>query len=235
MSIRNIFNPNTETEQIKVLNNLHLLLDSLDIPQNKQIILAGDINIFLDATLEVEGGSHYLKRKSVAELIKIKEHLDLCDIWRLTNADVKQFTFRQKHASGFIQRRLGYFSILNIVKGVVTHTDFFAALSTDHSRVTISISKNKNRIRGRGFWKLNSLLLSDQNYVTKTKNLIQTFHSNQNFIPNVQLKSVKPKFYSECPVKLFKYEMQKFTFNYSKKLANERKENKAVLENWKIT
>ena len=31
----NIYNANIETEQIKVLNNLHLLLDSLDIHQNK--------------------------------------------------------------------------------------------------------------------------------------------------------------------------------------------------------
>ena len=53
----NIYNANTETEQIKVLNNLHLLLDSLDIHQNKQIILAGDFNLFLDTTLEAEGGS----------------------------------------------------------------------------------------------------------------------------------------------------------------------------------
>ena len=29
------YNANTETEQIKLLNNLHLLLDSLDIHQNK--------------------------------------------------------------------------------------------------------------------------------------------------------------------------------------------------------
>ena len=35
----NIYNANTETEQIKVLNNLHLFLDSLDVHQNKQIIL----------------------------------------------------------------------------------------------------------------------------------------------------------------------------------------------------
>ena len=31
----NIYNANTETEKIKVLNDLHLLLDSLDIHQNK--------------------------------------------------------------------------------------------------------------------------------------------------------------------------------------------------------
>ena len=31
----NIYNVNTETEKIKVLNNFHLLLDILDIHQNK--------------------------------------------------------------------------------------------------------------------------------------------------------------------------------------------------------
>ena len=127
----NIYKANTETEQIKVLNNLHLLLDSLDIHQNKQIILAGDFNLFLDTTLEAEGGSPCLKKKSVAKLIKIKEHFDLCDIWRLRNPDVKQFTFRQKHASGFIQRRLDYLFIPNSLQDVITHADFFAALSAN--------------------------------------------------------------------------------------------------------
>ena len=82
---------------------------------------------------------------------------------------MKQFTFRQKHASGFIQRRLDYFFISNSLQEVITHAHFFAALSTDHSPVTISISKSKNRIHGHVFWKFNSSLLSDQNYVTKTK------------------------------------------------------------------
>ena len=63
-------------------------------------------------------------------------------------------------------------------------------------------------------------MLSDQNYVRKTKNLIQTFHSNKNLILNTQLKW-----------ELLKYEIQKFTINYSKKHAKERKENKTLLEN----
>ena len=167
----NIYNANTETDQIKVLNNLHFLLDSLDIHQNKQIIPAGDFNLFLDTTLEAEGGSPCLLKKSVAKLIKIKEHFDLYDTWRLLNPDTKQFTFRQKHASGFILRRLDYFFLSNSLQDVITHADFFATLSTDHSPVTISISRNKNRIHGHGLWKFNSSLLSDQNYVRKTENL----------------------------------------------------------------
>ena len=70
------------------------------------------------------------------------------------------------------------------------------------------------RIHGHGFQKFNNSLLSDQSYVTKT-NLIQAFHSNQKFIPNAQLKW-----------EILKYEIRKFTINYSKRLAKERKENK---------
>ena len=58
----NIYDANTDTEQIKVLNDLHLLLDRLDIHQNSLVILAADFNIFLDTTLEVEGDSPCLKK-----------------------------------------------------------------------------------------------------------------------------------------------------------------------------
>ena len=82
--------------------NFHLLLNSLDIYQNKQIILAGDFNLFLDATLEFKWSFPFLKKKYVAKLLKIKEHFELCDISRLKDSDGKQFTFRQKHAFDFI-------------------------------------------------------------------------------------------------------------------------------------
>ena len=121
------------------------------------------------------------KNKYVAKLIKIKEHFDLCNISRLKNSDMKKFTFRQKHAFDFIQRKLVYFVISNSLQKVA---DFFATLLTDRSAVTISISKSKNRIHGHDFWKFRSF----QKNVRKTKNLIQTFHSNHNLIPNAQLR-----------------------------------------------
>ena len=39
------------------MNNLYLLVDSLDIHQNKQIILAGYFNLFLDTVLGANGNS----------------------------------------------------------------------------------------------------------------------------------------------------------------------------------
>lgn len=68
----NIFNVNAATGQIYVHLNSHLLLDGLDIYQNKQIILAEEFNLFLDTILESKWSSPCLKKKSVAKLIKIK-------------------------------------------------------------------------------------------------------------------------------------------------------------------
>ena len=58
----------------------------------------------------------------------------------------------------------------------------------------------------------NSTVLCFQTKIVlqKQKNIIQTFHSHQNFIPNAQLKW-----------KLLKYKIQKFTIKYSKKKCKE--------------
>ena len=43
-------------------------------------------------------------------------------------------------------------------------------ISTGHSPVLFSLSKGKDCIKGKGFWKFNSSLTKDQNYVTEIKN-----------------------------------------------------------------
>ena len=82
---RNLYNANTETEQVKILEELQSLLKKLDSSQNKRIIFAGDFNIFFNSKLEAKGGKPLLKRKSITKLAEIKESLDICDIWRIRN------------------------------------------------------------------------------------------------------------------------------------------------------
>ena len=86
-------NSNTETEQVKILEEFHILLKNLDISQNKRIIFAGDLNIFFNSKLEAKGRKPLLKRRSVAKLVEIKEGLDNCDIWRIRNPNTQNFTF----------------------------------------------------------------------------------------------------------------------------------------------
>ena len=95
----NLYNANTETEQVSVLNNLSSLLEKFDVTLEKKVILAGDFNLFLNSKLDAKGGKSAIKKKkkSSAKLIQLKESYDLCDIWRIRNPVTSTFTFRQKH------------------------------------------------------------------------------------------------------------------------------------------
>ena len=167
----NLYNTNTEKEQIEVLSNLFALLKTFDINPNKHIIMTGDFNSKLNAA----GGNPTLKRKSLAKLIELKEAYDLCDIWRVRNTKVKQFTFTQQHSSGFIQRRLDYFFILNGLQEFASIADILAPISTDHSPVLFSLSQGKDNIISKGFWKFSSSLIIDQNYINEIIDLICNF------------------------------------------------------------
>ena len=158
-----------------------------------------------------------LKKKSLAKLIDFKETYD---IWRVRNTRFKRFTFTQKHSSGFIRRRLDYILIWNTLQEFATMTDILTPISTDHSPVLFSLSKEKITIRGTGLWKFNSSLTKDQNYKTEIKKLIRNFSNENEFLLNRQLKW-----------ELLKYEVRKFTIKYTKHVAKEKRQLKTNLEN----
>ena len=139
----NIYNPNTETEQVTTLLDLGRMLKTIKDFSDKNIVLAGDFNFFFDTSLDSYGGKPTLKKKFIATFIKLKEKFDLCDIWRIRNPKTKRYTFRQKHVSGLIQRRLDYFYISNSMQVSVKNTDVLASLLTDHLPITFSYCKNE--------------------------------------------------------------------------------------------
>ena len=70
--LKNLCNANTETKQVKLLEKPQTLLIDLNISQNKQIIFADNLNIFLNSKLDAKGGKLLLKRKSTGRLAGIK-------------------------------------------------------------------------------------------------------------------------------------------------------------------
>ena len=104
----NLYNGNTEPEQLNILESLSKILkDFLDLSE-KNSIFAGDFNLLFDQKLESGGGNPILKKLALSKLIELKKSLNVCDIWRIRNPKSKAFTFRQRHFSGILQRRLDY-------------------------------------------------------------------------------------------------------------------------------
>ena len=92
----NLYNANTENEQIDVLSSLFELLEEFDISLTKQLVMTGDFNLFFNSKLEAQGGNPTLKKDSLAEIIEFKETYDLCAVWRVRNTKSKRFHFYAK-------------------------------------------------------------------------------------------------------------------------------------------
>ena len=132
----------------------------------------------------------------------------------------RQFTFTQKHSSGFIQRRLDYIFISNILQELVTTTEILTPISTDHSPIIFSLSKGNDCLRGKVFWKLNSSLTKDQDYLTEIRKLIRSFCTANESLCSCQLKW-----------ELLKCEVRKLTINYTKQIAKGKRQQRINLEN----
>ena len=52
----NIYNANTESEQLHTLNDLVNILETIEDIQNKSVVLGGDFNVILNPSLDSEGG-----------------------------------------------------------------------------------------------------------------------------------------------------------------------------------
>ena len=76
----------------------------------------------------------------------------------------------------------------------------------------ISLLNNKSDKNGNGFWKFNNSLVYDVVYVEKMKKIITKINNSNEFMENLQTKWV-----------FLKYEIRKFTIDYSKPIAKKEK------------
>ena len=217
----NIYNANTEKEQVSVLNKLTTILSYFENTLNHNVIFAGDFNIFFDASLNARGGTPTLKRRSINKLIELNEMFDLCDIWR--NPKKRKYTFRQKHLSGIIQRRLDYIFVSQNFQEYVKKSDVINALSTDYSPVFCSIPKRNefNKGKGRGLWKFNNSLISDTDFVKQMKQLIENIKQQQ-LSESEQTDQIKWE--------LLKNEVRIFAITFSRKISQNTKRSQCELE-----
>ena len=76
----------------------------------------------------------------------------------------------------------------------------------------ISLLNNKSDKNGNGFWKFNNSLVYDVVYVEKMKKIITKINNSNEFMENLQTKWV-----------FLKYEIRKFTIDYSEPIAKKEK------------
>ena len=187
-------------------------------PDSDNLIMGGDFNIIFDPDLDKQGGRKKVKQESLNVLNNILENFDLVDIWRVRNPSAKRFTWRQRKP--LVQCRLDFWLISNALQDLIVKTDIVSAISTDHSAINVFLRSLVDSQRGPSYWKLNTDLLNDINYV----NLI-----NDSF-PN-WLEEFSEYFNEKRLLwDLVKFRIRQVSVSFSKKKAKEKRLVLSVLE-----
>ena len=134
-SLANIYAPNDDNPCFfkKVYDQL------LDF-NCEEIIIGSDFNLVFDIEKDKSGGQPKTHKNSLKMVINICEQLDLTDIRRTINPDVKRFTWRQK--SPKIQCRLDFFLVSQSLVTNVNKADIKPGYKTDHSLIIIELGLN---------------------------------------------------------------------------------------------
>ncbi|CAG2241969.1 unnamed protein product [Mytilus edulis] len=175
---------NFENDQIEYIEKLKILLNE-KLEQN--LVLGGDFNTILNPSLDKMGGSKYnTPVKYTSKLEDFIEEFDLCDIWRTKNVDSRLYTWRQR--TPLIQCRLDFWLISNFLSSSVTKTSIVPSIKSDHSLIKLTLSGENFSERGPGFWKFNSGLLTDKDYVDIVKNTLSECDDKYQNLENKNLK-----------------------------------------------
>ena len=142
-------------------------------------IIGGDYNMVEDVNIDRRGGtlsaSH---QRGLTELDKLKDDHQLIDIWRTQNKYKREYTWKSK--DGKIRSRLDRFYLSKTFINQYVTADNYPCLWSDHNFVTVHLSfRNKQDKRGRGFWKLNTQILTEREYKEEITQFITYWKTKQ--------------------------------------------------------
>ena len=211
LTLANIYAPNEDDPDFFNSFFNHLLDFSCE-----EITIGGDFNLVLDVGKDKKGGLARTHKKSLDVISTFCESLDLIDAWRVLNPDSSRFTWRRKTPE--VHCRLDFFLVNQSTFCNTSEADIIPGYKTDHSMITLQISLHSNK-RGRGFWKLNTSLLKDIEYVNRIKLIInrtkEEYANDETVDPSLLWEMVKMK---------VREESIKFGAHKKKKIAEKQEE-----------
>jgi exonuclease III len=162
--ICNVYGPNRDDPDFYIK-----LKDKITEIGPDSLILGGDWNLVLNFELDYHNYRHNNNVKAQEQVDQMMIELDLTDIWRDLNPEIKRYTWRRNNP--FQQSRLDFFLISDLLSSEVHDADILPGYRTDHSIILLSLGKVIERKRF-SLWKFNASLLKDKEYLEEINNVI---------------------------------------------------------------
>ena len=215
--IVNCYAPNEESERIKWFGNLVHWVNKNATNLNN-LIVCGDLNCCLG--INDRSTSSHTNDKSRSVLSNIIQELNLKDYWDNREKSTSNFTW----SDGKVQSRLDYILVSKNnelkVKKIYSETVIDERLGsrvTDHRTVSVECDLT-TLAKGPGYWKMNTQILSSEDYHKQIKLLINDIKRND--------KNLSPTFQWEY----FKIKVKEISIKFSTKRAKKNKDEMLLLE-----
>ena len=173
--LANIYAPTKgyEAEQCEFLDRFR---ENMQEFIGENVLLGGDFNMTIYPGIDKSGGRDEGRSKYRNSLIEFIEEFGLCDIWREKNPGVRHYTWSSP--DGNIKSRLDFWLIPNFLIPNAKKTNITPIIKTDHRACTLHLHGDLFQKRGPGFYKFNSDLLRDMDYIKMIKQTIQNCKVN---------------------------------------------------------
>ena len=183
-NITTIYAPNTES-RLECEQFFEFLDDY--IPKEMPTILCGDFNMVENLILDRQGGNPREKHTWGLHNLKIlKQKNGLTDIWRKLNPQRKFFTWHSYYEKKSIKSRLDRFYISNTLSDLAQKVGFSPCSWSDHTQIDITLTVPDPCQRGSGYWKFNTQLLRDDEYVKIFKDFWAFWTTKKGGYPDLQ-------------------------------------------------
>ena len=215
--IYNIYAPCVESEKPKFLIFIKNLVVLNTFNEQDHILIVGDFNTVLDNKLDIVSGLPH-NVKTVEKFNNVVNELLLVDIWRSAHPHRKEFTWSK--VNPFVARRIDYiFASENLFPfckdPTIKHLGF-----SDHKATTVYFDFTTFK-RGPSFYKFNTSLLQDLEFVNIVSEEIKRIKSIPDLDPHLCWEYIK-------------ISVKDISMAYGRSLAYKRKREKNIL-NDKIT
>lgn len=151
------------------------LFQRIEAFHNENKLTLGDFNLAL-TKYDKDNIGNITFKKSAEVVNNYMKDQNVVDIWRFCNPERFRLTWR----SGQRKSRIDYILIPQSLVQMIEDVDILPAFITDHSLPVITLLENRNP-RGKGYWKLNSSLLRDGEYVEIINQLLELEFQNFEF------------------------------------------------------
>lgn len=195
---------------------------------NTCVIMCGDWNVVQDPYLDNFNILHNRNPNAREKIKEIVSTFEMIDPWRTCHPDDRKYTWRQ--SSPIKQSRLDYFLITEDLFSLMKNVSIIPGYKTDHSAIIFTFSASLEK-RGKGYWKFNSQLLRDLEYIEKVKICIKdtiTEYYTSGDLEN--LISVKLSCNDQLFFEILKMKIRSMSIEYSISKSRKEKDRYKKLE-----